>query len=470
MLKKNCKILCLMLVIFMMTGCMKFQTDMKINKDKSMDFSLTYAIANSLVEQASGGASLGDETLDNESIKELEKQGFKAENFSDGSMTGVKLSKNFDNIDNVSSEKEVNFNLEAIMNGSEQTDMFTVKKGFFKNTYTLKMENNTSEEVESEMNSIDDSNAINGLEDQTTDTNTVTDNTQDIVPNESSDMTTDDSTTDNQIDFSSDIDLSMLSSSMDMTFNINLPYKAISSNATSTENDGKNLKWNLLDTNLQNINAQFELYNMNNIYLTIGIVIAIVLIIIIIIIIKKRKPKAPVGTPITVNDNQVNNTISNPEPVVPTMTETPSISVAETDNNQSLNAKVNPQQDNVNSVETLNMIATPAENNEPLNNIAQTSETTPNINQNNMNIFQNTPAPVNPIQNDTATVETLDVNTPNQTTIPQEIPTPSITPTPSVVPPVQEPEVETLDVNSEPQTPVQPSTNNTFLDEKNNIS
>ena len=398
-MKKSFKILCLMLVVFMMTGCMKFQTNMTINKDKSMNFSLTYAIANSLVEQASGEASFG-----NESLKELEKQGFKSEDYSDGSMTGVKLSKNFDNIDEISNEKEVNFNLESMMNGSEQTDMFTVKKGFFKNTYTLKMENNTSNEVQNGMNSVADSNEVNGLENQTTDTNT--DTTQDTVPNESSNITNDDSTTDNQSDFSSDIDLSMLSSSMDMTFNINLPYKAISSNATSTENDGKNLKWNLLDTNLQNINAQFELYNMNNIYLTIGIVIAIVLIIIIIIIIKKRKPKAPVGTPITVNDNQVNNTISNPEPVVPTMTETPSISVAETDNNQSLNAKVNPQQDNVNSVETLNMIATPAENNEPLNNIAQTSETTPNVNQNNMNIFQNTPAPVNPIQNDTATVET----------------------------------------------------------------
>ncbi len=408
-MKKSCKFLCFMLIVFMMTGCMKFQTDMKINKDKSMDFTLTYAIANSLVEQAKQAATSNNENLDNESLKELEKQGFKTEEYSDSSMTGIKLSKTFNNIDDISSEKEVDFDLEAIMNGSEQTDMFTIKKGFFKNTYTLKIKNNTSEEVES-------------------------------------DITNNNLTSDNQIDFSSDMDLSMLSSSMDMTFNINLPYKAISSNATSTENDGKNLKWNLLDTNIQNITAKFELYNMNNIYLTIGIVIVLIIIVIIII---KRKPKAPVGTPITVNDKPVNNITQNPEPVAPIINKTPNQTVAEMNNGQTLNTNINSQPVNtvsVNPKENINNNIKPVENNETVNNINPTPDNPSNVNQNNA-----------------YAVETLDVDTLIPTPNQQVISTPA-------VPPMQESEVETLDINSESQTPMQPSTNNTFLDEKNNIS
>ncbi len=408
-MKKSCKFLCFMLIVFMMTGCMKFQTDMKINKDKSMDFTLTYAIANSLVEQAKQAATSNNENLDNESLKELEKQGFKTEEYSDSSMTGIKLSKTFNNIDDISSEKEVDFDLEAIMNGSEQTDMFTIKKGFFKNTYTLKIKNNTSEEVES-------------------------------------DITNNNLTPDNQIDFSSDMDLSMLSSSMDMTFNINLPYKAISSNATSTENDGKNLKWNLLDTNIQNITAKFELYNMNNIYLTIGIVIVLIIIVIIII---KRKPKAPVGTPITVNDKPVNNITQNPEPVAPIINKTPNQTVAEMNNGQTLNTNINSQPVNtvsVNPKENINNNIKPVENNETVNNINPTPDNPSNVNQNNA-----------------YAVETLDVDTLIPTPNQQVISTPA-------VPPMQESEVETLDINSESQTPMQPSTNNTFLDEKNNIS
>lgn len=408
-MKKSCKFLCFMLIVFMMTGCMKFQTDMKINKDKSMDFTLTYAIANSLVEQAKQAATSNNENLDNESLKELEKQGFKTEEYSDSSMTGIKLSKTFNNIDDISSEKEVDFDLEAIMNGSEQTDMFTIKKGFFKNTYTLKIKNNTSEEVES-------------------------------------DITNNNLTSDNQIDFSSDIDLSTLSSSMDMTFNINLPYKAISSNATSTENDGKNLKWNLLDTNIQNITAKFELYNMNNIYLTIGIVIVLIIIVIIII---KRKPKAPVGTPITVNDKPVNNITQNPEPVAPIINKTPNQTVAEMNNGQTLNTNINSQPVNtvsVNPKENINNNIKPVENNETVNNINPTPDNPSNVNQNNA-----------------YAVETLDVDTLIPTPNQQVISTPA-------VPPMQESEVETLDINSESQTPMQPSTNNTFLDEKNNIS
>ena len=282
-MKKSCKVLCLMLIVFMMSGCVKANIDMSINKDKSMKLSVTSAVDQSLLQQY-GSEGLMDEETKNEA----ENNGFKVDEYSDGSMKGYTLSKEFKNIDDISSDKKVNFDLEKLMN-EENAQIFTVKQGFFKNTYTVTMENNTSSELESQMDFGD-------------------------------------STTygqDNSMDFSSNIDLSSISSNMDMKFNVTLPYKAIKSNATSTENDGKKLVWDLMNQNLQNIEFQFELYNMNNVYLTAGIVGAIIIIIVIVIISKKRKPKAPVGTPVKVNDSNVENINQNIAPTVSATNEQP---------------------------------------------------------------------------------------------------------------------------------------------------
>lgn len=272
-----------MLIVFMMSGCVKANIDMSINKDKSMKLSVTSAVDQSLLQQY-GSEGLMDEETKNEA----ENNGFKVDEYSDGSMKGYTLSKEFKNIDDISSDKKVNFDLEKLMN-EENAQIFTVKQGFFKNTYTVTMENNTSSELESQMDFGD-------------------------------------STTygqDNSMDFSSNIDLSSISSNMDMKFNVTLPYKAIKSNATSTENDGKKLVWDLMNQNLQNIEFQFELYNMNNVYLTAGIVGAIIIIIVIVIISKKRKPKAPVGTPVKVNDSNVENINQNIAPTVSATNEQP---------------------------------------------------------------------------------------------------------------------------------------------------
>ena len=282
-MKKSCKVLCLMLIVFMMSGCVKANIDMSINKDKSMKLSVTSAVDQSLLQQY-GSEGLMDEETKNEA----ENNGFKVDEYSDGSMKGYTLSKKFKNIDDISSDKKVNFDLEKLMN-EENAQIFTVKQGFFKNTYTVTMENNTSSELESQMDFGD-------------------------------------STTygqDNSMDFSSNIDLSSISSNMDMKFNVTLPYKAIKSNATSTENDGKKLVWDLMNQNLQNIEFQFDLYNMNNVYLTAGIVGAIIIIIVIVIISKKRKPKAPVGTPVKVTDSNVENINQNIAPTVSATNEQP---------------------------------------------------------------------------------------------------------------------------------------------------
>lgn len=277
-MKRSFKVLCLTLIIFMTSGCMKLNVDMSINKDKSMNLSYVVAFANSLMNQSGT-----DTALDESDLKQAEESGFKVENYSDGSMTGYKFTKGFSNIDNISDEKETIFDLEKLLDG-EEAKVFTVKKGLFKNTYSVKMQNNTATEMEDEM----DLGSIYG------------------------DSSSDYSSSSNIF---GDTDLSMLTSSMDLTFTVNLPNKPINSNATTTENEGKKLEWNLMDQNLQNIEFEFELYNMDNIYLTVGIIGVLVIIIIVIIIMNKKKPNSKEATPVLVNDTVIEPNIPNEMPV-----------------------------------------------------------------------------------------------------------------------------------------------------------
>ena len=50
-MKKSFKVLCLMLVAFMMSGCMKFNMNMDINSDKSMNLEIIVAFENKMMEK-----------------------------------------------------------------------------------------------------------------------------------------------------------------------------------------------------------------------------------------------------------------------------------------------------------------------------------------------------------------------------------------------------------------------------------
>lgn len=272
-MKKSFKVLCTMLVVFMMTGCMKFNMNMTINKDKSMDLAFTVALANSMMEGTNGA--------DSSQLQKMKDNGYTVEEYSDNSMSGYIISTKINNIDDVSTEEDTMFDINKIFDGEKPSDIFTVKKGFLKNTYTVKIGDETSD------TSQDDN----------------------IMTYESGMLENDE-------------DMAALLNSMDINFTINLPNKAISSNATSTSNDGKTLIWKpaINATSSENIEFSFELYNMTNIYLIIGIV-AIIIIIIIILIVKKRKPKAPLTTPVPVNDQVIVNSQS--VPVTSVVNDTP---------------------------------------------------------------------------------------------------------------------------------------------------
>lgn len=371
-----------MLIIFMTSGCMKLNVDMSINKDKSMNLSYVVAFANSLMNQSGT-----DTALDESDLKQAEESGFKVENYSDGSMTGYKFTKGFSNIDNISDEKETIFDLEKLLDG-EEAKVFTVKKGLFKNTYSVKMQNNTATEMEDEM----DLGSIYG------------------------DSSSDYSSSSNIF---GDTDLSMLTSSMDLTFTVNLPNKPINSNATTTENEGKKLEWNLMDQNLQNIEFEFELYNMDNIYLTVGIIGVLVIIIIVIIIMNKKKPNSKEVTPVLVNDSVIEPNIPNEMPVE-------TINKEEPVNNQNIQGSTDIQstinntpsnQANV-DIQTISNLDEDNTNKESIQTDTENNVNTEDIQanvENNMNI-QTIPS-LNEDNSNSNEIETLEETkeTPNQT-------------------------------------------------------
>ena len=254
-MKKFKSLLALFMITFLLTGCVKFNANMEIRKDKSLGYSIIYAFDTSM---------FGDqEALSDDDKAKVEEQGFKIESYEKDNYKGFIISKNFENIDDISLDSDVSYDVSGLLNGSSNNqEVFAVKKGFLKNTYTAKFTFNSNE---SNMNS---------------------------NPGLDNDVSYNDDTTDNDTSDDSSLDLSDslsgLTSGMDLSFNVTLPYSALSNNATTATNDNKSLSWKLSSGNTDEINFSFELYNMVNVYIACG-VLAIIIVCAVVMILNRRK-------------------------------------------------------------------------------------------------------------------------------------------------------------------------------------
>ena len=259
-MKKIKYLLLLCLVTICLTGCVKFNANMDIKKDKSMDFSIVYAFDKTIFGETN--------KLKEEDLAEVKKQGFTLTKYSEGNFEGFTLTKKIANIDEVSTDKDVVYDLSGMMN--ENTDnnfIFKVVKGKDKNTYTAKIKFNANDS------------GLNSSDDEETPDEAIT--------------TGEDTTTIGALDATGEnsMDLSKLTESMDLSFNVTLPNGAISSNATTKENDNKKLSWKLNASGQEYIEFAFELSNStNNMILYIGIgVLGLVAIMALVIILSKKK-------------------------------------------------------------------------------------------------------------------------------------------------------------------------------------
>ena len=224
-MKKIRNLVMLLIVTLLLTGCVKYNVNMDIKKDKSMEFK---------------------------------------------TMKGFTLTKKIKNIDDVSSTDDIKYSLSGITN-NDSTKLFKVKKGLLKNKYTAKFSFDSSE------SGIKNSSTFNNEENNSNDETIVDpENNSEITNTEESD----------DLDLTdSDEDYSKMMSSMDLSFTVTLPYKALSNNATSVNNDGKELVWNLASTNQKSIEFEFELdrFSIMPIIIVIGCVIGGLFVIALIV-------------------------------------------------------------------------------------------------------------------------------------------------------------------------------------------
>lgn len=349
-MKKSLYILTIFIVAICLSGCVKYNANMEIKKDKSMDFSIIYAMDTQY---------FGDqEVLTEENRKELEEEGFKVTDYQEDTMKGFTLTKSIKNIDELSTTENTDYSLSNI---EEDKEMFKVEKGFFKNKYIANFKFDTEDSAITEEETSDGT-ITDGYSDGTIEEN----------PDSYSDFPMD--STEGYNDSSMDDFSNMATSNLDLSLNVTLPYQAISNNATKTENDNKTLSWDLTSSEIETINFEFELYNMTNIYLTIG-GIALLIIIIIVVTVTKHKKRKNIG-------KEMKDLSQNNQPTPPT---TPS-------NTQTITLPTNNSQTSMQEIPNMNLNQ---QNNTTygFNNIPQPIEQNTNVQP--INTFNNLQQPVN---------------------------------------------------------------------------
>lgn len=299
-MKKNFKTFKLLLIAVMLmlsTGCVKYNMTMDIKKDKSMDFSMIVAVDESMNTD-------GDDS-DISSLKDEVKNKYcSVSDYNESNMVGASILCKFPNIDDLSSEGAIEeVDVEEILT-DENVKLFQVKKGFFKNIYTLKIDSSSSSD---DLMSGDDSYR---LDDDYDDDDDLDYDDDDYYYDDDDDYDYyDDDDSDDLFD-SSDIDYTTAMKSMDLKFEVKLPYKAISSNATSEKDGDKHLTWNLMNlyqNDDSDIKLDFPVYNISNIAILVVIVIALIAIGVIFFMKKKKKNVTGV-TNMNTNNNMVNPT------------------------------------------------------------------------------------------------------------------------------------------------------------------
>ena len=222
MKKKIFSLFALVVMICSLTGCIKYNATMEIRKDKSMTFTIIYAMDNSVLEMSD---DKDNAIMSEEDKQSLIKQGFTVTDYKDDKNTGFTISKEYPNIDDISSTVDSEYSLSNMFEETTESKLFKVVKGTNKNTYYASFKFDSSD--------------ANDEDDKSNENTTDTENDDDI------DLSGLEST---------------LTSSLDLKFMVKLPEAAISSNATEKSADGKELTWKL-GTNEQDIQFVFELAN-----------------------------------------------------------------------------------------------------------------------------------------------------------------------------------------------------------------
>lgn len=272
---KKAKYIILLSLTILLTGCVKSNTSMTINKDKSMSLTSEVLISDKLLDKES-------KLIIKDEKDKLQKKNMTVEEIKNSNgYSGFSVTKKYGNIDKNSKEEYKEIIISNFFDDKfDDSVLFQVKKGLFKNVYTA----NYKFEVDND-DFVENNNSNETIIDDTTNTPTVENGTTNVIDNTNNVDGTNNNT---EKDISDNADLIKLASEVKFKFSVNLPYKVLESNATKKSDDGKKLEWDLNSNDAVKINYSFELYNMNNIYMAIGISIGTIILLIVLIIIKNK--------------------------------------------------------------------------------------------------------------------------------------------------------------------------------------
>lgn len=255
---KKLKLFLVGLILLGATGCMRVNSNMTINKDKSMDLDIVTAVSNELMKALeSEGESENTFKVSDDDKKKAEESGYTISEYNKDNYQGIELKKHISNIDDISTEKKITGKLDAVTTSGETKEgskyLFTVKKGLIKNKYIATIDSSNEKDTSKTVNDYD------------------------LSEEEKKEY-------------------EALMKTMEIKFNVTLPNKPLSSNATDISNDGKTLTWDFLkNANINKIEFTFELVNTANVVIILSIIVIVLISIIIIFynIKKGNKPDKP---------------------------------------------------------------------------------------------------------------------------------------------------------------------------------
>ncbi len=250
-----CFIAFLLCVCLLFSGCIQSNITMTVKKDRSMDISATYLVADYLANMTTDKSTTQNGVdKDSANWKSLQDRGYTMESVKKDGYTGFKATRHFHSIDDVSKESGVGVTLWKNTTGNfldagfDDTTFFSVKREFLKDTYTAHFFYDLSPEATG------------------------------ITKQEASE------------------DLSAYLSEIEVTYTVTLPYKAIGHNATSVSSDGLTYTWKIPYGRPTAIDYTFTMPSRNILYCGIGagalLLIAAVVVVVLLLIRKKRKNTA----------------------------------------------------------------------------------------------------------------------------------------------------------------------------------
>lgn len=255
-MKKMSKLFLAFLMVIGLTGCVKYNASMEVKDDKSVTLEFLY--------QNNGYEGFPESTVEN--FKWLEEYGYKIEEVkekTDGESENedaadlnaptLKISKSFDNIDDITAKEATKVKFLEIFD-KEKKDNLKNLKFFYKDgkKYVADFEFNFLGDATEEERKTESAN-------------------------------------DEQV--------------TDLSYKIKLPVEVGENNADKVSEDKTELKWNLTYSEINKVNFEFELGGINWIVIIAAVAVAIIIIAVIVLLITKKK-KPVQGQPM-MNNGQV---------------------------------------------------------------------------------------------------------------------------------------------------------------------